>query len=181
MNHVDEAATRSPEKRKIRWEYQSATVVNRWYESCRDCLKLAGWSFPYALVSAIHSDWLILSNYRLLVSDNFCTDSNQTSWMSTGKNDDSCLVKHESGIEQGHDVRIYYTWRSSQLLSSHTIIPLPPIPPRFVALVPTCIIDCASFHFSVQSFVNCSTRAWFSWSFLAALAESVNEALKERQ
>ena len=58
---------------------QSATVITRGYESYRDLLKLAGWSFLYALVGVVHSGWLIRSNPRLRVSDNLRTDSHQNS------------------------------------------------------------------------------------------------------
>ena len=43
------------------------------------------WSCHYALISVIHPDWLIASNFRLRVSDNFRTDSHQNSWISTSK------------------------------------------------------------------------------------------------
>lgn len=46
---------------------------------------------------------------------------------------------------------------------------------------PTCMMDFASFHFSVQSFVSCSTRAWFSWSFFAAFMESFMEIFYEKR
>ena len=61
---------------------QSTTVVTRGYESYGDCLKLAEWSFLYALVRVIHPDWLIRWNFRLRVSD---TESHQNSWISTDR------------------------------------------------------------------------------------------------
>ena len=44
---------------------QSAIVVTRGYESHCDCLKLAGRSLLYALVTVLHPNWLSGSKYRL--------------------------------------------------------------------------------------------------------------------
>ena len=42
-------------------------------------------SLLYALLNVFHPDWLIRSNFRLGVSDNLHTDSDQNSWISTSK------------------------------------------------------------------------------------------------
>ena len=67
------------------WKKESKCHV-RYSWIYRDCLKLAGWRFLFALVSVIHPDWLIRSNSWLRVSDNLHKDSHQNSWISARKN-----------------------------------------------------------------------------------------------
>ena len=65
---------------------ESATVVTCGRKSTSVGLKLADWSFLFALVSVIHPDWLVRLNFLLRVSDNLHTESHQNSWISTSKN-----------------------------------------------------------------------------------------------
>lgn len=58
-------------------EIQNATVVTPGYESHHDCLNLAGRSSLCTLVSVIHPDMLITSNFWLGVRENLHTNSHQ--------------------------------------------------------------------------------------------------------
>ena len=66
------------------------------YSPMLPSLKFAGWSCLYALVTVIHPDWLIRSNFQLRVSDNLPTDSHQNSCISKSKNENS-YFKNPSG------------------------------------------------------------------------------------
>ena len=63
--------TKYSSKHEENWN-QSATLVTCGCEHYRDCSKRA-------LVSVMHPDWLIRSNFRLQVSDNLHKDSHQNS------------------------------------------------------------------------------------------------------
>lgn len=92
-------------------EIQKATVVTPGYESHHDCLNLAGWSSLCTLVSVIHPDMLIRSNFWLGVHENLHTDSHQNMWISTSKKGQkkkhlNVLATTESELSQSNKLRL---------------------------------------------------------------------------